>query len=92
MILNVMKGRKEERTKTGNEVISCPVEGFLELHSIAMEGKKGEKRAKNDNFLANGESLNHFNMKKCIFCHLVGLFLTVSESSFVLFPRQEHFI
>jgi len=43
-------------------VISCPVEGFFELYSIAMEGKKGEKRAKNDNFLANGESLNHFIM------------------------------
>ena len=37
--------------------ILCPVEGFFELHSSATEGKKEEKWAKKDNFLANGKSL-----------------------------------
>jgi len=36
-------------------------DGFFELHSIATEGKKDEKQARKSNFLANGESLNHFN-------------------------------
>ena len=43
-------------------MIFCPVEGFFELHSIATEGKKDEKRAEKRNFLANGESLNHFTV------------------------------
>jgi len=30
-----------------------PIEGFFELHSRAMEGKKDKNRVQKDNFLAN---------------------------------------
>jgi len=33
--------------------IFCPIEDFFELHSRATEGKKGKKRVKKGNFLAN---------------------------------------
>ena len=35
-----------------------------------MEGEKGKKRVKKDNFLANGKSLNEFNIKNLIKIHL----------------------
>jgi hypothetical protein len=34
-------------------VIFCPIEAFLELHSIAMERKKDVEWAKKGDFLAN---------------------------------------
>jgi hypothetical protein len=36
---------------------------FFELHSRATLGKKDEKWANKGNFLANGKSLNQFNIK-----------------------------
>jgi hypothetical protein len=33
--------------------ILCPFEGFFELHSRAMEGKKDEEWVQKGNFLAN---------------------------------------
>ncbi len=43
-------------------VIFWPFEGFFELHSMATERKKGKERTKKGNFLANGESLNEFDI------------------------------
>ena len=33
--------------------VFCHIEGFFELHSRAMEGKKDKNRVQKDNFLAN---------------------------------------
>jgi uncharacterized protein involved in propanediol utilization len=45
-------------------VISCPVEGFLELHSTATEGEKDKYWARKSNFLANLISNKEFKIKK----------------------------
>ena len=41
-------------------MIFSSVEVFFELHSIAIERKKDNSRAENDDFLANLKSLNEF--------------------------------
>ncbi len=43
-----------------NELVFCPIETFIKMHSAAMERKNNEKVAKISNFLENEKSLNHF--------------------------------
>ncbi len=48
-------------------VIFCSVEGFFELHSRAMEGRKDKKRVLKDNFLANCEKFKRVHYVTILF-------------------------